>query len=755
MGLLGGRTEAAEPALTAKDMPRIPAVEPRNAVATFQVKQGFHIELVAAEPLVVSPVAMSFDERGRLFVVEMIDYSERRDETPHPGRIRLLEDTHGDGIFDKSTVFADNLPWPTAVFCYDGGIFVGATPDIFYLKDTKGTGKADVKEKVFTGFAEGMERLNVQGMLNSFNWGLDNRIHGATSTDGGMLTALKHPEAKPLDAHGRDFVIEPRTLSISTESGGGQHGLSFDDWGRRIACNNSDHIRLFMCDDRYAARNPYYNMPPVLQSIAVDGPAAEVYRISPEEPWRVIRTRWRVAGLVGGPVEGGGRSAGYFTGATGTIVYRGDAFPPAFKDNAFLGDAGGNLVHRKVLLPEDIGLKAQRADDEQTMEFAASRDTWFRPVQFANAPDGTLYVIDMYRETIEHPWSLPDNIKKFLDLNSGNDRGRIYRIVPDGFKQPKLPRLDKVTTTELVATLEHPNGWHRDTASRLLYQRQDKSAIPALRKLAANSKSELGRIHALYSLDGLSALNQAEVLNALNDKAPWVRVHSTKLSEQFVTTKSSAAIFKKLVTMTSDPSNLVRYQLAFTLGEFSDDKRIPALAAITRRDVDSPWIQAAVLSSLTTGAGDVFADLARDTKFGSSKAGQEFLRELVALVGAKNKAEEVSAVMAYIGKVNEPAMRFSLVRSLGEGLQKIHGSLAVLSTGTTFADAEKLATTSSTPESTRLEAIKLLGFDKYDAAKGALTTSLHKNEPEPIQLAAVTTLGRFTEPQMAGELTGH
>ncbi len=751
--LFAARLEAAEPELTARDLPRIPPVEPKDAVATFQVKKGFHIELVASEPLVASPVAMCFDEHGRLFVVEMIDYSERRDETPHLGRIVMLEDTNGDGIFDKSTVYADNLPWPTAVFCYDGGIFVGATPDIFLLKDTKGTGKADVKERVFTGFAEGMKRLNVQGMLNSFNWGLDNRIHGATSTDGGMLTALRHPEAKPLDAHGRDFVIEPRTMSISTEAGGGQHGLSFDDWGRRIACNNSDHIRLFMYADRYAARNPYYNMPPVLQSVAVDGPAAEVYRISPEEPWRVIRTRWRVAGLVSGPVEGGGRSAGYFTGATGTLVYRGDAFPPAFKDNAFLGDAGGNLVHRKVLLPEDVGLKAQRAEDEQTMEFAASKDTWFRPVQFANAPDGTLYVIDMYRETIEHPWSLPDHIKKFLDLNSGNDRGRIYRIVPDGFKQTKPPRLDKATTAELVATLENPNGWHRDTASRLLYERQDKSAIPTLRSLAANSKSELGRIHAMYALDGLGGLRPQEILTALDDKAPWVRVHAIKLSEQFVSTQSSAAIFKKLVSMISDPSNLVRYQLAFTLGEFSEAKRIPALAAIARKDVESPWIQAAVLSSLATGAGDVFADLARDNKIGSSKAGEKLLRELVALAGAKNKAEEVSAVVAYIGKVNEPALRFSLVRSLGEGLQKTHGSLAVLSTGTTFFDAERLALDRRASETTRFEAIKLLGFEGYAAAKGALTAALNKGETETIQLAAVTTLGHFPEPQMAGELT--
>ena len=169
--------------------------------------------------------------------------------------------------------------------------------------------------------------------------------------NGGKVIALQHPAAGALELRGHDFAINPRDMSMSAEAGGGQHGMSFDDQGRRFACQNSDHIRLYMYEERYGARNPFFAMPPAWASIAADGPAAEVYRISPDEPWRVIRTKWRVSGQVSGPIEGGGRPSGYFTGATGLTIYRGDAFPPDARGDAFIADCGSNLVHRKKLHP--------------------------------------------------------------------------------------------------------------------------------------------------------------------------------------------------------------------------------------------------------------------------------------------------------------------------------------------------------------------------------------------------------------------
>src|SRR5882672_4836395 len=214
----------AEPAVDSKDLPRMPPVEPADAIKTFQVREGFKIELAAAEPLVVDPVAMAFDEDGRLFVAEMRDYSERRDEKL--GRIRMLTDTDGDGKFDKSTIYADNLPWPTAVICWNGGIFVGASPHILYLKDKDGDGVADEREIVFGGFGSNVTRLNVQQLLNSFTWGLDNRIHGASGGNGGMVGI--YAGFNPIDMRGKDFSFDPRRRDFRAESGGGQHGMSFD-----------------------------------------------------------------------------------------------------------------------------------------------------------------------------------------------------------------------------------------------------------------------------------------------------------------------------------------------------------------------------------------------------------------------------------------------------------------------------------------------------------------------------------------------
>ena len=429
-----GGALAEDPSL-ADELPRIPATEPADALATFTVQRGFSLQLVAHEPLVSDPVDACFDEAGRLYVAEMHGYPyspEPRRMQPKPlGKkdaciVRRLEDADGDGVFDTSTVYADKITWCVSVCCYDDGVFALAPPYLYYFKDTTGDGAADIREIVFTGFS----RYNVQGLANNLKWGPDNRIYvaGGRTTD----TELKRGDESLGNLRGRDFSFDPKTRDVRFESGGLQFGHSFDDWGNRFVCSNSNHILNVVFPAKSLDRTPGVTVSGVVRSIAKEGGAGPVFRRSPPEPWRIVRTRRRAADpeyrkrlppseLV---------ATGFFTSAAGVTIYRGDAYPEEYRGNPFIGDVGGNLVHRKTLAPNGVSFIATRADAD--VEFIASTDNWFRPVNFVNGPDGCLYVLDMYRETIEHPASIPEDIKAHLNLSSGDDRGRIYRLVaPD------------------------------------------------------------------------------------------------------------------------------------------------------------------------------------------------------------------------------------------------------------------------------------------------------------------------------------
>ena len=377
---------AADPDYS-RDLPRIPQTAPADAPATMRIRPGFALDLAVAEPLLASPVAIAWDEDARLFVAEMRGYSE--DQGERLGRIRLLHDDDRDGTYDRATVFAADLAWPTAVVAWGGGIFVGDAPDILFLRDRDGDGVADERRRVFTGFGTG----NVQGLLNSFASGLDHRIHGSASSGGGSIRRVGadgQPEGKAVPVWGRDFSFDPRTLDFRAETGGAQHGRTTDDAGNVYICHNSDHAIRCMVDDRFLSRNRFFPAPSAKESIAVEGPQAAVFRESPVEPWRVLRTRLRAAGVFEGGVEGGGRPAGYFTSATGITLARGDAVGD-LAGMLVVGDVGSNIVHRKRLMPHGAGVRAERVDHES--ELVASTDIWFRPVQFANGPDGAVWKI--------------------------------------------------------------------------------------------------------------------------------------------------------------------------------------------------------------------------------------------------------------------------------------------------------------------------------------------------------------------------
>lgn len=720
------------------ELPRIAPTEPKDALGTFTVHEDFQLQLVAAEPLVRDPVAVAFDEAGRMFVAEMTGYSEKRDEVP--GDVRLLEDTDGDGVFDKGTTYATDIPWPVAVACYDGGIFVGAAPDILYFKDTDGDGVADVRRVVYSGF----KLNNVQGMLNSFNWGLDHRIHGSSSANGGEIGQPEVAGAPVVALRGRDFAFDPRSLVMAAEAGGAQHGMSFDDWGRRFVCSNSDHIQLITYDDRYAARNPRLAAPGARISIAADGPAADVFRISPVEPWRIVRTRLRVKGITPGLIEGGGRAAGYFTSATGVTIYRGDAWPEAYRGQAFIGDVGGNLVHRKILDADGTVLSARRADTGR--EFIASTDIWFRPVQFANAPDGNLYILDMYREVIEHPDSLPPVIKKHLDLSSGSDRGRIYRIATKDFKAARIPNLGERSSAELVALLAHPNAWHRETAARLIHERQDASIARALAEMAVTCEAELGRLTALYALLGLekadAELQRATVQAALEDSGGHVREHAILLSERWL--KDAPELQAELLGMAKDAEPLVRFQLAFSLGEFDHAGRAAALAELALRAGDDARARFSVLASLRGDAVGVFTAYLDGLADGPDKEMLAALAQQAIAAGGDGVETVKAAARTQLAGKDGRVGRW-LVLALGDVIRKSDSAEDKKMLADAVATAVREVQDTANDTGVRVDAMPFLAYETYDAAAPVLGGVLARNEAPEVQRAAMSVLTGFGE----------
>ncbi len=578
------------------ELPRIPAKSPMEALAEIEVLSGFDVQLIAAEPLVTDPVAFAFDARGRLFVVEMRDYSEQA--TEHLGRVALLEDRDGDGVMDYRTTFVEGLSWPTAIWPWRDGVLVAEPPRITWYRDTNGDNQSDTSEDWFNGFARG----NVQGLVNSLRWGADGMIHGATSSSGADVEMLE-VDARNASVSGtrvnlgrRDFAIDPINKTLHPESGGGQHGLSFNRWGDKFITSNSDHLQQVIdLDEWLANNNTTVPMPSSRRSIAVDGPQAEVFRASPIEPWRIVRTRLRVSGVTPGIVEGGGRAAGYFTGATGTwIVDHEFGFGRTGFDTALVCDVGSNLIHRKQLTDEGLFWSGQRIDERT--ELLRSRDTWFRPVQLGDGPDGAIYIADMAREVIEHPQSLPPVIKQHLDLTSGRELGRIWRLASP--QTPHLPtvRLSDCSSEELIEHLQDAIPWRRLMASQLLIERGSGDRGDQLVDCAVNAPRAESQLLALYVAARLGLCAPSLLAQSLNDAEPRVVEHAVHLTRKLHLTSE---LLEELVGNSHASDARIQMALSMLAAELDVAERQQLLAPMLSKVTD-PLVRGTVAAA----AGD-------------------------------------------------------------------------------------------------------------------------------------------------------
>jgi putative membrane-bound dehydrogenase-like protein len=737
--------------------PRVPPTPPDKAEATFETLHGFRMELIAAEPLVASPVDMAIDEDGRAYVVEMRDYPypEEKNAEPKefPGTVRLLEDADGDGKFDKETVFADQLAWPTSVCCYKGGVFVAAAPDIWFFKDTDGDCKTDVRRKVFTGFS----RYNVQAIMNSLRWGLDNKIYGSASGNGGTIRHAERPDDPLIQLTRRDFRFDPVSEKIEAIAGGERFGACFDDWGNRFLCNIRNPVQHVVLPLEYVQRNPHLVVPSLVHDCAESGDQLRVFRLSPPEPWRVFRAqRWSLEGVNFPRSELIG--AGFWTSSSGVCVYRGAAYPEQFRGNVFIGEVAGNLVHRQILERDGVTFRSRRADEDT--EFVRSRDNWFRPVNFVNAPDGTLYVLDMYRETIEHPWSIPDDIKAQLDLTSGKDRGRLYRLAPPGFTAPKPPHLSQATTAELVAHLESPHGWWRETAQRLLFERQDKAAAEPLRALVRNGKSELSKLHALYTLQGLELLTYDEVQLVMVDRGSELTRHAVSLAERYGNVNDIAKL-------KGHKDLSVRFQVALTLGAWQNSWVARGhIGEIADRDAADPWMRAAILSA-PSPAMPYAGLLSDDPKV--RRGACELARQVAWMTGREpTRIDKSLGLLEFIGDDSPTGgfvpddAAFAILAGLSEGLRTQKWTIRQVMREAPWAGKieqrmERATAVVSDPKrsvSERLAAMEFVATLPLEDSKTALTTSLQPTEPIDVQRAALRAIAKFNEGEIAPELIG-
>ncbi len=729
----------------------VPPQSPEEALQSFDMLDGFEMQLVAAEPLVCDPIAAAFDENGNLYVCEMLDYPYRPAEGQAPiGRVKLLRDTDGDGRFDESHVFADELLWAGGVAPWRGGVYVASPPDIWYMRDTDGDFVADERTRVFTGF--GLE--NQQGMLNNLQFGLDFKIYGSTSVNGGAIATVDDPDAGVVSVSGRDFRFDPVSGTLEAITGTVQFGNTFDDWGNRFLCSESQPLQHAVLPQEYLERNPYLAVSSGVHNIA-PGPVP-IFRISPIERWRHIRSSRRVASGSRLPTAAGA-SHHVIDAAAGVTVYRGGAYPDEFYGNVFIGDGQNNLVHRRRLVPDGVTFASERIDEGT--DFCRSPDIWFRPVNFVNAPDGTLYVLDMSREVLE-AIHIPLDVVKHLDLKSGRDRGRIYRMAPEGFRSPAPPRLGEATTEELVSALESPHGWWRDTAHRLLYERQDKGAAPLLQRLVHESEHPQSRLHALWLLHGLESLDDAERMAGLHDPVAPLREHAVRLSEERL--DENEEILSRVLALAEDDEARVRFQVAFSLGESSSSEAASRLAALARRSDLDRWQRTAVLSSIVGPADHVLLELLDDAAFAGSADGANMIAQIAGVIGSRNDPDEMAEVLESIAvrpsTAGNGGLQSAILRAMADPVARSGGSLTVDPEKAPAAAAmleqhidQSLATAedNQTGVDARVAAVAFLGAVPLDQSQGTLSRLLDPREPPAVQIAAVNALSNSADPEVA------
>jgi len=642
------------------------ALSPNEEMKHFELDSSFKVELFASEPNVLSPVDLAWDEEGNIYVIEMGDYPENGKAVKGKGRIRVLKDNNHDGIIDTSVVFANNLPSATSMLAWKGGLIVTAAPDILYLKDTTGDLRADSREVLFTGFFAN----NSEAQITCLRFGVDNWIYANNNAQDGEVTFAKNPAAPKLNVGASDFRFRLDSGLFENESGWGQFGMTMDDYGHRFYTQNTYHIQQSPIRWRYLHRHKF--LPPFDVDINISDHDPLTFQKTPPPYWRKERTKRRQEEFDKQKLNNKEYADKHFTGSSGGTFYLSNAFPTEYYGSVFTGDVAGNLVHRDVLVPgkNSPAFIAKRSEKEKDREFLASTDPWTRPANFTVGPDGYLYMIDMYRQHIEAPSSIPDDLKAEMNYSNGENYGRIYRILPKKVTKEMTTAQDlhSKTSAELVSLLADPNQWLRQHSHMLLIQRQDRSVIPLLKTMFETHTDPRARIHSLYVLEGMGELNAPMVSKAMKDPEPGLREQAVILSEKY------PQLLPQLLEMINDTSMQVVLQATLSLGEFVDSRVVQAFAKVIEQHLSDSLSRIAVLSSNEGSGPDLLKVLLDHGIFLKDTSSQKstFIKDLCYVIGARNNEKELSDLIELLshGEIkNNSVMKIACLEGLSKGLE--------------------------------------------------------------------------------------
>ncbi len=653
-------------------------LSPTDSAKLVKLPTGFRLELVAAEPLIRQPSGVCWDAHGNLFVSELHGYNRegqydiealnktgkldrvvrripanaeamRRAEVEQLGTVKKMIDDDGDGTMDRAEVWADGLPACFGICPAHGGIIAVCSPDIIFLADRDGDGKAEVRESLYTGFKSGI----IERRINSPQWGPDNWIY----IDGGQGGRITGPRlAAPVDIPVTGFRIRPDGSAIEPVSGHtGTYGFTFNaDGDRFVISTGTPGIQVAPLPWHYLSRNA---------DIAVRASRRNganfntTFPISKPHPWRTKRADDPGFGKYYRDHYGAAESIpnGYFTSACSPLVYI-DSALPGLSGQILACAPAQNLVHRAELQRDGIRLNIRRTAGEAQSEFLASGDIWFHPIHLSIGPNGGVYIADFYREIIEDYSAIPRYLQQQYGLDDGKDHGRVWRLLHNNMPKPQSPNMAKLSNAALGREVASPRFWRRQTARRLLLERNDRQT-----DIALPPDDTAAAVNALYTLDALERLDEKKLVSALGHSEPGVRRHALRLVERRFS--DSERLLAAALRLANDASPVVRLQFALSLGESDDPRSLSALAGLARRHGEEAWLDGAILSSLGNRAGQMLKTLLSDKPDALGQA-RGLIPRLCSAVASRKNPKEFSDVIALLSGLDNPNLQLECLKGL-------------------------------------------------------------------------------------------